>query len=604
MTPRAVHKWMTRLETHSRSPKLPGILALAAVVLASPALFVGFQLDDYWHRMMFRGFPGYPGLYTTFWDQFTFANGDIERTQRFMDYGFFPWWHALDSCTQPWRPIGVLTHWADFLLWFDRPFLMHVHSLAWFAAMVAAGAVFYRRIHGATGVAALAAVLFALDDAHGWAVGWLANRNAVMSALFGILTLIAHDRWRRDRSTFAAFVSPILLAIAMLSAEASLAVVAYLLGYALFLETPRYASRVKDYLHRIATLSPYVAVMAAWQILYKTLGMGSWGLDLYIDPGKEPLRFLAAAAERLPFLFLGQWALPPSDLYASMPGDATRLVSIAAAIFLAALAALVCPVLWRDKTARFWGLGMAGSAIPVCSTLPQDRLLFFVGVGAFGLIAQFVSLQAGQASATASQAKGLLSRGRTAAAFLLLLIHVPVAAIALPIRSYSPMVMNQVVQTIRSVPSGLDIKGKTVVLVNPPSHFYAMYFAVLRANDGLDTPSSVRTLAPNPEAFSFRPPRMTVHRIDHSTLSVRPEGGYEARPVLRSSTTPFHKGDAVRLRGVTVEILELRPEGNPAAVAFRFDTPLENGELVFLQWSGGRLVPFSLPSIGETMTLP
>ncbi|MBX7259196.1 MAG: hypothetical protein K1Y02_22730 [Candidatus Hydrogenedentes bacterium] len=596
---------MTWLEKHSASRSLPWKLALLASILATPSLFVGFQLDDYWHRMMFRGFPGYPGLYTTFWDQFTFANGDTERTQRFMDYGFFPWWHALDSCTQPWRPIGVLTHWADFLLWFDHPFYMHVQSLAWFAAMVAAGAVLYRRIHGATLVAALAALMFALDDAHGWAVGWLANRNAVLSALFGILALIAHDAWRREGSSRAAFLAPILLAIAMLSAEASLAVVPYLLGYALFLEQPVAGSRVKAYAAQLATLSPYVAVMAVWQVLYKLLGMGSWGLDLYIDPGKEPIRFLDAAAERLPFLLLGQWGLPPSDLYASMSIRAVHWMSVAASLVLIALATAVVPVVWRDKKSRFWALGMFGSAIPVCSTLPQDRLLFFVGLGAFGLISQFlVHMFAGSKVPTLSVTRGGVWKIRKAVAWLLLIIHLPIAAVAMPIRSYSPVVMDQVVQTIRTAEKEWSFEDKTVVLVNPPSHFYAMYFPVILSNDGIAGPKRVRTLAPNPEAFSFKSPPMAVLRKDERTLAVKPAGGYEPRPVLRSMAKPFHQGDAVHLEGVTIEIPALLPEGNPGEAVFQFDTPLEDPSYLFLQCQEGALVPFHLPAVGTTVSLP
>ncbi len=605
MSSLSVRNWKSTLGKLCASPHFPWMLALLASFLALPSLLVGFQLDDYWHQMIFRGFPGYPGLYSTFWDQFTFANGDIERTQRFMDYGFFPWWHALDSCTQPWRPVGALTHWADLLLWPNSPLLMHLQSLAWFAAMVAAAAVFYRRVHGVTAVAALAALMFALDDAHGWAVGWLANRNAVLSTLFGVLALIAHDKWRRDDSRGAALLAPVFLAIAMLSAEAALAVVPYLVGYALFLEEPRTASRFKRMGRQLVTLSPYIVVMLTWQVLYKLLGMGSWGLDLYIDPGKEPVRFLWAAAERLPFLLLGQWALPPSDLYASMTQQMSHWFGLGAAAVVLAIAAAIFPVLWRDRTARFWALGMFGSAIPVSSTLPQDRLLFFVGLGAFGLLAQFLAIQFGNARTDSAQGKrSRVRKIRRAAAFLLLFIHVPLAAIALPIRSYSPVVMDQVVETIRTAPSESSFANKTVVLVNAPSHFYAMYLPVILTLDGRAAPQCVRTLAPNPEAFSFQAPPMTIRRTDANTLLVKPEGGYEARPVLRSSATPFHKGDTVRLQGATVEIVDIRPEGNPGEVAFRFSEPLDSTSYVFLEWKNGALVPFTLLAVGETRSLP
>ena len=43
---------------------------------------------------------------------------------------------------------------------------MHLHSLAWFSAMLAAAAAFYRRFE-APGIAGLSLLVYALDDAHG-----------------------------------------------------------------------------------------------------------------------------------------------------------------------------------------------------------------------------------------------------------------------------------------------------------------------------------------------------------------------------------------------------------------------------------------------------
>jgi hypothetical protein len=49
------------------------------------------------------------------------------------------------------------------------------------------------------------------------------------------------------------------------------------------------------------------------------------------------------------------------------------------------------PLLRRSATARFWGGGMALALVPACATLPANRLLFFVGLGGMGLLAEFLT---------------------------------------------------------------------------------------------------------------------------------------------------------------------------------------------------------------------
>src|SRR5258707_5125 len=82
-----------------------------------------------------------------------------------------------------------------------------------------ATARFYRRMLGATWVAGVAALVYAVDDARGATVGFIANRNVLVAAAFGVPALIAHDRARRDGSRPAAWLAPLLLAGALFSKE-------------------------------------------------------------------------------------------------------------------------------------------------------------------------------------------------------------------------------------------------------------------------------------------------------------------------------------------------------------------------------------------------
>ena len=88
---------------------------------------------------------------------------------------------------------------------------MHAHSLVWLALALFGAALVYRRLLGATWVAGLATLLYAVNDTHGPAVGWIANRNAVIAIALALPVLWLHDRWRRDGWTPGAWLAPLLL---------------------------------------------------------------------------------------------------------------------------------------------------------------------------------------------------------------------------------------------------------------------------------------------------------------------------------------------------------------------------------------------------------
>jgi hypothetical protein len=242
----------------------------------------------------------------------------------------------------------------------------------------------YRRFIGPSWVAGLALLLFAVDDAHGPAVGWVADRNAIIALAVAIPVLLFHDRWRRDGWKAGAWLGPLFLGVALLTGESALAICAYLAAYALHLDRSSWRAR-------LASLVPYVVVVVGWRVVYKSLGYGVSGSGVYIDPAREPLAFLAALPMRLPLLLLGQLGVPSSDFASLYPFIAPWLPAVMAVVAVCALAFLayaMLPLLKRDPVARFFATGLVLAAIPVCATFPGDRLLLFVGIGAMGLVAQ------------------------------------------------------------------------------------------------------------------------------------------------------------------------------------------------------------------------
>ena len=124
-----------------------------------------------------------------------------------MESGELSWWAAPRLRWRFLRPLPALLHHLEFrLLGRGGLVLMHLESVLWMAAVAAAAAMLFRRMLAPSWIAGLAAVLYAIDDAHGFGVGWLASRCTLMGTFFAITSLIAHDRWRR--SAVAAWCGP------------------------------------------------------------------------------------------------------------------------------------------------------------------------------------------------------------------------------------------------------------------------------------------------------------------------------------------------------------------------------------------------------------
>ena len=100
-------------------------------------------------------------------------------------------------------------------------------------------AFLYREVLGATWVAGLAALMYALDGAHALPAAYLANRNALIACCFGFLSVLAFVRWRKRGRAITRWLSVLMLALALSAGEMGLATVAYLFSYALTVDRGR-----------------------------------------------------------------------------------------------------------------------------------------------------------------------------------------------------------------------------------------------------------------------------------------------------------------------------------------------------------------------------
>jgi len=585
---------LAALKRFLASPRAPLIAALLAVALTTPTLGGGFMGDDYTHRVMFlpemRTISSSQGP----WDMFRFLDHDRAQLARNMEQGTWPWWTAPDLRLAFFRPLTSLSHALDYRAWPGHPWLMHAENVALYGLLALLVGLFYRRLLGpprpprATLAAGIAAVLFAIDDAHAMVVTWIANRNAIVAATLGVAALLAHDRWRRDGWRPGAALGPLAFAAALLGGEAALGALAYLGAHALWLERS-----TRD---RVRAFLPYAAVLVVWAIVYRALGYGASGGGFYLDPIGEPLAFLGALGERLPVLLAGQLAIPPADLWLLVP-DAQRPLVV---LVLLAVIALVALLLWitvpRDRTSGFLATGMVLSLVPVCATWPTDRLLLLSGLGAFGLLAQMLT----------APREGL---GRPARALVrvaavgLVLVHAVVAPLFLPARSLQlKVLLHDVVEKARaSLPPVDSVGGRTLVVVNMPDPLPTYQAIAARHVPGAPVPRASHLLSVAVEGS------VRVVRTDERTLELTLGPGFFHEPfsyVYRSPKKPMRLGDRVPVHGMTVEIMEMTPDNaRPLRVAFRFDRALEDPAHVWVTWRRGGYVPFTPPPVGGAVEL-
>jgi len=329
------------------------------------------------------------------------------------------------------------------------------------------------------------------------------------------------------------------------------------------------------------------------------LGYGIENLGMYLDPVREPLRYLRAIAGRGPVLLLGQWAAPPSEVLLMLTPARQVLPWRISLVFLVIAGVVVVPVLLRDRVARFWAVGMLVSVLSICATFPCDRLLFFVGIGAMGLVARFVVLVFGGLQ---DRPKSRLWRvPASIIGVLFVLVHVVIAPFALPVRAAFPMGPKSLSERLHIHPA-LDeaVEEQDLIVVNPPLVFYGLYSPLIWETEGQPLPRRMRLLT----SSLFEPVR--VHRTDAYTLVVCPSYGYMAHlldGLFRNEQHPMALGEHVELTGMTVEVTALTDDGRAAEAAFRFDVPLEDASLRWLKYEDGNFVPFSPPAVGETLTL-
>jgi hypothetical protein len=546
------------------------LLGALALVLTLPALRLGFMADDHAFPAKFRRGDGPLVVYSV-------SAADIADSR---ERGMYPWWTSPNLQARFFRPLTALTHELDFRAWPNAPWLMHLENGLLYALLVLVAWRLYRELLPAEPtLAALAALMFAIDDGHATAAGWIACRSMLLSSLLALASVLAFVRSRASpRSALLRLTGVGCFALSLAAAESGLAALAYLGAYVL---TFQQGSLVR----RVSRLLPELGVFAVWALMYLSGHYGVRGVSFYRELS-SPLSTLAEGVMDLPawlFILLGP------NLLDSVMMQALDVARVAAALLCLPLLAALYTALPRTREVRFFALGALFCLPPMFATLPQDRLLIMASFGAFGVLASFVV-------AVAKQEKP--PRWLRATRGVLFALHLVIAPLLfVPALGQMQLIDRAAERVAAALPAA---PARQVVLLNTPVELMTLYaWQRMLEERGRKLPDTFSQLYAGSS-------RLVVRRVDPYTLELRPAHGWGRVPIERVfcklADLP-RAGTSWTVSGMNIRVEQSGPDGRPMRVSFRFPTPLEAAGRLWLVWQGTRPVPWQPPPLGEQVTL-
>jgi hypothetical protein len=557
---------------------------ILAAVLAFPFCFTGLFADDYMQQLVLEGNPVVP---TTKWELFTFAKGDPATMLPLITNGPYSWWTLPEIKFSFLRPLSCAL--AQFDTWaFGRAwFLHHLHSLAWYLALVAVVTALLRRSLGlASPIAAIAAILFAIDDSHAVIVGWVANRNALIATAPVLLGVLAHLWWRERGALIGLPLSLLLCGVGLMGAEVALGAIAYLIAYELTIGPGTWRQRA-------LALLPLSLLGVAYIATYKLMGAGAYGSEMYIDPLRDPLRFLTLGVPKFFALIGAQFLATTADLWlVYVPARPVLVVfGVVALLFMIVLVRRVWPKLEESERRglKWLTVGGALSIVPVLATFPLNRLLLMPSIGGSALLAAVLW--------HGWKTEDRLLRYGTRVLFfstvVVALFSWPSAAFVLNLGA-----SEQKRAAMETKLSDEVIGGRVFVFV-APDPMASLYVPLIRVWHGKPGAKQFVT-------FSFAPWKHRLTRVSSNVFELEVVEGRLLETVfeqlMRSSQFPLSVGTTVQLNGADVTVLSLN-EGLPNKLSIHFDEEPERGSYTLASWEDGMLSAMKVPAVGETVEL-
>lgn len=572
------------------------ILGLILLGVAAHLLSIkwGFLYDDYIHQFMLRRID--PAGSARVWNLFDFGSRP-DSTHPLHKWGFYPWWTDPDFKIRFCRPITSLSLAADYGLFGDWAPGYHLTSIALFAILL----LLAHRLYSAFGLppsAVLwASVILALTDVNVLPVGWLANRNALLTALFLTAMLLALHACRQRPSPPRIALAVLLFLLACGSKESGIIGLPLAFLHAMLYPpegtsaTPR--SRMAA-VWRSRPLWALATVAMAYVCYYVWAGYGTQSL-LYAAPWRTPIEYLGRLAVLYPLAGLSLFFGVSTDLLAATGG--TVWWALAASGILLVLAVTI-----MLRTTRLTPAVAMGIGIIVLSLLPEagadlsDRLYLNASLGTSLLIGLFLH--------HLSPWKQTMTDGRWAAVALGTILILRSLLLAVPNTLVRGHFFHQMGRFDRMLATSADVDRRrpaprTVIVLNSPDSLGANTILATWAVEHEDDGTRFHLIQMGRRG-------LTVRRQDERSLLItcsgRPFGDERFERLFRTGR-PMEPGKIHYKTGAFAAIpIDVEPTG-PRTVLFEFDNDLDNETYQFLAWQNGRLLRMRPPAAGETMQI-
>jgi hypothetical protein len=604
------------------------LLAALGFGLRYRALYTGFAADDFAQIGMLNGHYLVPRSPLSL---FTFSDGSREEVAALLHGGFFPWWAHPEIRLSMLRPLACALTWLDWKLFGNDPFPYHVDSAIWWLFMLGLVAwTFYRLLP--VRIALLAFALYVVDESLGLPLGWIANRNAVISTAFSCIALIAYLRYRDASQHDEHAPSPpparrdliyacLAFSVALAGGEYALCALGFFLAYEWLVAREPYGQRLR-------ALTAVVVPALVYLVTRSALGFGAKHSGVYLDPFAEPVAFLLASLQRFPALYAdlvlavrADWWTFGSPIVHALVEDGMlsrdwlwtmypwRKVHVALGVLAIVLLVLMVRSTPRDdstRNARWMLAGGALSLAAVIGSFPSSRLLLIAMLGfaptfATFAFAQLSGVRERWASGDGRRRRRIALSAGLAGGFVVFQLIVPA------MHTY---------EETGGVAHGANTIRRSVLKMHvdqrrlPEQHLVilvtldggaSLYIPLTRALHGMSVPKTCWTL-------SLTPSDHVLTRDSERSFVLSPTSGYTLlagapESMLRSLDEPFRAGDTVDVGGMKIKVLALL-RGAPKAIRVTFDHPLEHPDLLFVLPTKSGIRPFPMPAVGESVIIP
>jgi len=588
---------------------LPALLVALVFVISIPVWRIPLSGDDLCHESKLRtsGSVGQAVMTLFDWSKY----GQMHERKA---VGLCPWWTHEGRQESFWRPLSAASHWLDHYLWPSNRVLFRIHSAAWFALFLVLSWGLYRQLEERRWVSGLAGLLLTLKPEDWESLKWIAARNSLIAACFVALTIWLYHRHVRGASWKWGVAAWVAFAAGLLAGEGAVTAATYLFSYSLFLDD-------RPWKARMASLAPFALIALSWRGIYHAMGFGVSGSGIYIDPGGEPVRYALNLLEWSPILALDQFTGSVAAKYAMLSPWFQPWVWGLTVAGLIALATAFLPLLRRERTARFWALGLILALFPACArTLPGDRTLLFAAIGSAPLLATFL---AGLVDGSAWLPKGRIPRRLVQGIGILFVIFHLLKPVASDVMRMIAMFWHHS-EKVEPIPSALRAAAsQQLIIVNPPNTQILSYLSLSFIHNGIELPAGLRVLSSGlGDITLFRTGTNTlVETSTHGPLiPARPRRGdmppgtpfyhdlYKESlnsSCFRPEEIGFSPGDNVVVPCMTVVVDRVNSRGFPTQATFTFARSLDDAGYHWVYWDSaqGLYSLFTPPRVGEQIRI-